>query len=234
MKEKHVAVILAAGQGKRMKSAIQKQYLLLEGKPVLYYAMKAFQECNLIDEMVLVAGKEDLAFCRQEIVEKYGFTKVKTVTAGGAERYLSVYEGLKAAEPCDYVYIHDGARPFADQEILENVYHAVKKYHACVAAVPAKDTVKISGAEAFAEETPDRNRVWMVQTPQAFAYDLIMGAYEKLIDRGVAAVTDDAMVLEKMGGPKVRLTAGSYQNIKITTPEDLQIAEVFLKNKKKP
>lgn len=229
MKEKNVAVVLAAGQGKRMQNSVQKQYLLLEGKPVLYYSLKAFQECSFIDEIILVTQKEEIVFCQEEIIKKYNLTKVKKTVPGGAERYLSVYEGLKYIEECSYVYIHDGARPFVDEGILCRAHEGVAKYHACVAAMPVKDTIKIAGEEPFAEHTPDRNRVWMVQTPQAFDYALIKGAYEKLIEQGISSVTDDAMVLEKTEHQKVRLIEGSYQNIKITTPEDMEIAKVFCK-----
>lgn len=228
MKEKHVAIVLAAGRGKRMQSAVQKQYLLLGGKPVLYYSLKTFQECGFIDEIVLVTQREEIGYCQKEIVEKYKLDKVKKVVSGGAERYLSVYEGLKSIDTCDYVYIHDGARPFINEELLLRVCEGVQRYRACVAAMPVKDTIKISGEEPFAKETPDRSRVWMVQTPQVFEFALIKDAYQRLIAQGNTAVTDDAMVLETMSDEKIRLIEGSYRNIKITTPEDLEIAEVFL------
>lgn len=227
MKEKNVAIVLAAGKGKRMNSAVQKQYLLIKGRPVLYYSLKQFQECPFIDEVVLVTGKEEIDYCRKEIVERYGITKARKIVAGGAERYHSVYEGLKAAGSCNCVYIHDGARPFLTQDILERAREGVRQYHACVVGMPVKDTIKISGEDGFADFTPSRNRVWMIQTPQVFDYPVIMEAYTELMKRGDSAVTDDAMVLETVTGRKVRLIPGSYENIKITTPEDLEIAGIF-------
>lgn len=231
MREKNTAIILAAGRGRRMQSAVQKQYLLLQGKPVLYYSLKTFETCSFIDEIVLVTQKEEIDYCQKEIVEKYGFRKVTKIVTGGAERYLSVYEGLKQVGDNGCVYIHDGARPFVNEEILERIRDGVVKYQACVAAMPVKDTIKIAGEDAFAKETPNRKYVWMVQTPQAFSSSLIKNAYQKLMDQKIDAVTDDAMVLETVEGKKVKLVEGSYRNIKITTPEDLDIAELFLKSK---
>ncbi len=225
-KETYGAVVLAAGKGKRMHSAVQKQFLMLRGKPVIFYSLEQFEQCPFINEIVLVTGEEEIDYCRKEIVEKFNFQKVKKIVAGGAERFLSVYNGLKACT-CDFVYIHDGARPFVDQAILERTREDVNRYGACVAGMPVKDTIKISDGDGYADVTPPRSRVWMVQTPQVFAYSCIKDAYDKLIAAGRMDVTDDAMVLECMTGQKTRLTLGSYENIKITTPEDLEIAEVF-------
>lgn len=232
-KTRSVGIVLAAGQGKRMNTKVQKQYLLLKGKPVLYYSLRAFEDCPFIDEVVLVTGKEEIAYCRREIVERFGFSKVKTIVPGGKERYHSVYEGLKAAKECDYVYIHDGARPFLDQAILVRAREEVYRSLACVVGMPVKDTIKLSDGKGTAIETPRRDLVWMIQTPQVFSYELILGAYQKLLsgENQNIAVTDDAMVLEVMEGKKVRLVEGSYRNMKITTPEDLAIAEAFLSEK---
>lgn len=230
---KNVAVVLAAGQGARMRSSVPKQYLLLDGKPVLYYSLKAFQE-SFIDEIVLVTGSGEREYCQKEFVEKYGFGKVAAVVEGGKERYHSVYQGIKSIGGCEYLFIHDGARPFPETAILDRAYEAVKEHGACVAAVPAKDTVKISDEEGFAAYTPKRSDVWIVQTPQVFHFPLIRKAYERLMEqesellRQGVAVTDDAMVIEHFTGTKVKMVEGSYRNIKITTPEDLQIAETLL------
>ena len=234
MTEKNIAVVLAAGQGRRMQSAVQKQYLLLSVKPVLYYSLAAFETCSFMDEIILVTQKDEIEYCRREIIRKYGFRKVTKIVAGGAERYLSVYEGLKNVDGSGYVYIHDGARPFVNEEILQRVQAGVEKYQACVAAMPVKDTIKIAGEDGFAKDTPDRKHVWMIQTPQAFEISLIKDAYQKLMEQSIDSVTDDAMVLEKTEGKKVKLIEGSYRNIKITTPEDLDIAEIFMKKIKKP
>ena len=224
---KNVAIVLAAGQGKRMNSKVQKQFLLIKEKPVLYYTLNAFETSPLISEIVLVTGKDEIEYCRQEIVEKYGFQKVCKIVAGGKERYHSVYHGIQAIEDADYVFIHDGARPFVDGETIERVGDAVKEYQACVVGMPVKDTIKISDEEGFAAQTPDRRKVWQVQTPQTFEYHLIKEAYEKLLAEEPEGVTDDAMVVETMTNHKVKLVEGSYRNIKITTPEDLDIATIF-------
>lgn len=224
---KNVAIVLAAGQGKRMKSNVRKQYLLIKEKPVLYYTLRVFEASPLISEIILVTGEGEIEYCRRQIVEKYGFQKVHKIIAGGKERYHSVYKGIQAISEADYVFIHDGARPFVDEEILERVCAAVKEYEACVVGMPVKDTIKIVDEGCFAIRTPDRRKVWQIQTPQAFEYHLIKNAYEKLMEEEPEGVTDDAMVVETMTEHKVKLVEGSYRNLKITTPEDLDIAELF-------
>lgn len=233
---KYAAIVLAAGRGKRMNSTVPKQYLLLEGKPVLYYSLLAFEN-SMVDEIILVTGKEDVSYCQKEIVEKYNFQKIKAIIAGGKERYHSVFCGLQELEKqksaAEYVMIHDGARPFVDDAIIERCAESVEKYKACVAGMPVKDTIKIADSSLFAVQTPNRSDVWMVQTPQVFARSLIHNAYKEIIAReetGEAiSVTDDAMVVETVTECKVKMVPGSYENIKITTPEDLQIAKVFCK-----
>ncbi len=234
MQEKKIAAVcLAAGRGKRMESKVQKQYLLLGNKPILYYSLAAFENSR-VDSVILVVGTGEEEYCRKEIVEAYGFTKVKAVVPGGKERYHSVYQGLLAAGACDYVLIHDGARPFLNQEIIERCIEGAKDCNACVAGMPVKDTIKLADADQNIETTPDRSRVWMIQTPQAFSLPLIKEAYSKLMALEAAGkaspvpVTDDAMVVEYFLGEKVRLVQGSYENIKITTPEDMKVAEAFL------
>lgn len=225
---KATAIVLAAGSGKRMNSKVHKQYLLIDEKPVLYYSLKAFEDSR-VEDVVLVVGAGEIEYCKEEIVAKYGFSKVKAIVEGGKERYHSVYEGLKAANKTEYILIHDGARPFLTQEIIERALEAVEKYQACVVGMPVKDTVKIVDTEVFAKETPDRSTVWQVQTPQAFAYELVYDAYTRMLAGNEAGITDDAMVVERMTECKVKLIEGSYRNIKITTPEDLLIAEAYLK-----
>lgn len=227
---KTTAIVLAAGSGKRMNSKVHKQYLLLKGKPVLYYSLKAFEDSR-IDDIILVVGAGDIDFCRKEIVEQYGFKKVHAIVEGGKERYHSVYEGLKAAGETDYVLIHDGARPFVSGPIIARTLDAVCEYKACVVGMPVKDTIKIVDEDTFAKETPNRSHVWMVQTPQAFSYSLIYDAYTRMLADEDTAITDDAMVVERMTDYKVKLIEGSYENIKITTPEDLDVAEKFFEKK---
>lgn len=226
-RKKCSAVVLAAGVGKRMNSKIPKQFMELGNKPVLYYALKAFQD-SFIEEVILVTGINEIEYCKEEIVKKYNFDKVKAVVAGGKERYHSVYEGLKAIEDTDYVFIHDGARPFVELSMLERAYEEVKKNNACVIAVKAKDTVKIANKNGFVQSTPDRELVWQVQTPQVFEYRKIKEAHEIVMGREDINITDDAMVYETAFEKPVKLIEGSYENIKITTPEDMEIANVFL------
>ena len=234
---KTIAILLAAGQGKRMNSKKAKQYLLLQDKPILYYSLKAFQESR-INHIILVTGAADKDYVREEIVEKYGFTKVSCIVDGGKERYHSVYNGLQAAKQYtsgeSYVFIHDGARPFVTEDMIEQAYACVKEERACVVGMPVKDTIKIADEAGYAANTPKRSLVWMIQTPQVFTLSLITGAYEELIGRekellqdGVQ-ITDDACVVELFTDCRVKLVEGSYENIKITTPEDLKVAEQLL------
>lgn len=228
-KQKYAAIVLAAGSGKRMNSKVHKQYLIIQDRPVLYYSLKAFED-SAVDEIVLVVGKGEEEFCRKEIVDKYGISKVKAIVEGGKERYHSVFEGLKQTSDVDYVLIHDGARPFVNQDIIRRCMQEVQKYQACVVGMPVKDTIKIADEEGYAKQTPDRKNVWMIQTPQTFSYALIYEAYEEMLKTEDTAITDDAMVLERTKGKKSKLIEGSYRNIKITTPEDLLIANVYLQH----
>lgn len=227
------AIVLAAGSGKRMNSETKKQFLLIKDKPVIYYSLKTFQE-SFIDDIILVVSEEDIDYCQHEIVGKYHFTKVKDITAGGRERYHSVAAGLQCLTGCEYVFIHDGARPVITNEILNRAYSEVIESGACVTGMPVKDTIKIADKKGFITQTPDRDLVWMIQTPQVFSYDLIRKAYEKLLieEEGLKArginITDDAMVVETFMEHSVKLVEGSYENIKITTPDDMMIAEKFL------
>lgn len=227
----YTAIVLSAGVGSRMHSDIPKQYMDLDGYPVIYYALRAFEESD-VDEIVLVTAPEDVAFCRKNIVEKYGFRKVGAVVGGGEERYLSVYEGLKATE-AEYVLIHDGARPLIDEESIRLCMESVTREKACVLATPVKDTIKVIDTDGYAAQTPDRSMLWAVQTPQCFERVLLMQAYARLFERLEAGtlcapITDDAMIVEQMTGQKVRLIRGKYTNIKITTPEDMDVAKIFL------
>lgn len=228
-KQKYTAIVLAAGSGKRMNSKVHKQYLIIQDRPVLYYSLKAFED-SAVDEIVLVVGKGEEKFCRKEIVDKYGISKVKAIVEGGKERYHSVFEGLKQTSDADYVLIHDGARPFVNQKIIRRCMLEVPEYQACVVGMPVKDTIKIADEGGYAKQTPDRKNVWMIQTPQTFSYALIYEAYEEMLKTEDTAITDDAMVLERIKGKKSKLIEGSYRNIKITTPEDLLIANVYLQH----
>lgn len=233
--KKCTAIILSAGTGSRMGGPVAKQYMTLNGKPVLWYSLNAVEQSGVIDDCILVVGSGDIDYVTKEIVQKYDFSKVSSVTVGGAERYLSVMNALQVMDNMNgYVFIHDGARPFLTEEILERLADAVEAYHACVAAMPSKDTIKIADGEKFAAQTPDRRTVWNVQTPQVFDAGIILEAYERL-EMGIGrmreqgiAITDDAGVVELFTNYKVRLVEGSYQNLKITTPEDMVIAKALL------
>ncbi len=232
---KSVAVILAAGSGSRMKTDVKKQYMEIGGKPLVYYSIKAFEE-SAVDDIVLVVSRGDVDYVKKEIVEKYKFDKVTAVVEGGLARYHSVRLGLMAAAPdCDYAFIHDGARPFVNREIIMRAMSAVREFKACVVGMPAKDTIKIADEKGFADSTPDRDRMWVIQTPQVFSYKMILDLYKRLdreegdlMAKGIK-ITDDAMVVEYYTDTKVRLVEGSYDNIKITTPEDIAVAEAILK-----
>ena len=169
-------------------------------------------------------------FLFHEIVEKYHFTKIGAIVQGGAERYHSVWNGLQKVEE-GFVFIHDGARPFVNEEIICRAYEEVKACDACVVGMPVKDTIKVSDENGFVKDTPDRRTLWMIQTPQVFQTALVKEAYQKLMNQKEIQVTDDAMVVERMLGCRVKLVLGSYENIKITTPEDLEIATTFLSKK---
>ena len=226
-KEKCTAIVLAAGQGKRMGTKVQKQYLEISGKPVLFYSLDTLQKSDIIDEIILVVGENQEEYCRREIVEKFHISKVSKIVEGGAERYHSVWNGLQEIKD-GYVFIHDGARPFVTEKILKRAYDTVQTEKACVVGMPVKDTIKIANEEGYAKETPNRKYVWMVQTPQVFSLDIIKEAYSLLMRQEIIQVTDDAMVVESVLGREVKLVEGSYENIKITTPEDLKIAEIFV------
>lgn len=288
MSDRITAIVLAAGRGRRMGSNIQKQYMLLAGRPLICHTLRAFER-SPVDDIILVCGSGEEEYCRREIVDAYDFTKVRAVIPGGAERYDSVYAGLKAATGCDYVLIHDGARPCVTDEIIRAAIDGARQYEACEIAVPVKDTIKVADADEFAVETPPRSSLWAMQTPQAFAYPLVYEAYRRFLEPGAdrdggelfsgnaassdnavssgstalsgnaadavtapdnsvsdvgsgnlaggasaaptsrtSAITDDAMVVEQFMGRRARLIRGSYENIKVTTPEDLAVAEIFL------
>ena len=169
-KEKITAIVLAGGSGKRMRAGCKKQYMELGGKPILFYSLKAFEESE-VDDIILVTNEAE--YCKKNILQKYGLNKVSRIVPGGAERYHSVYNGLISVTGSSYVLIHDGARPCLTQEIIKAAVESVKQYHACVIGMPVKDTIKIADSGNFAANTPDRERVWQIQTPQAFSYPMI-------------------------------------------------------------
>ena len=222
---KFTAIVLSGGTGKRMNSDIPKQYMMLKDKPVLAHSLLAFEK-SPVDDVVIVCGAGDEEYIIKEFVEKYGLTKVSAVCAGGAERFNSVYNGLKACKDTDYVLIHDGARPYVTKEIIKRNIEEVQKYKAVVTSVKATDTVKIADDDGFVVSTPERKSVYFMQTPQTVEYSLALDSYSKLIEElnkdVKVQVTDDAQVVEMYSDTKVKLIEGDYSNIKITVPKDLQ------------
>ena len=221
-------ILLAAGKGLRMGGSVKKQFLDIAGHPLITYPLAAFEK-SAAAEVILVTASEDIAYVKRDIVEAYHFEKVSAVVAGGSERYLSVYEGLKQVS-APYVLIHDGARVCVTQQIIADVAEAAVQYQACEAAVPSTDTVKLADDAGFVSYTPDRSHVWSIQTPQGFATALLKQAYERLVaDNSLTGLTDDAMVVERaFPEKKIRLVMGAYENIKVTTPKDLVVAEGLL------
>ncbi len=240
------AILLAAGKGTRMGGDLPKQYMDLCGKPLIAWTLRALAASPVITEIVMVIPKGDEDYVKEHVINALpekeralALEKLRSFAPGGAERYLSVLHGIRAITwPCDYLFIHDGARPFIDEASIERLYQAVQDPEnggTAVAGMPTKDTVKITDAASFVESTPDRNLVWIIQTPQVFSYTLIKTAYERMADQleelraqGVN-ITDDAMLVEHLMKQRVKLVPASYRNIKVTTPEDLLIAEVFLR-----
>ncbi|MBQ8412204.1 MAG: 2-C-methyl-D-erythritol 4-phosphate cytidylyltransferase [Lachnospiraceae bacterium] len=230
-----VAIVLAGGSGSRMKADVAKQFLKLKDKEILYYSLKTFQENENISSIILVARAEDVEYCRTNIVDRYGFNKVKSICIGGKERYNSVYNGLCLVEDIssdvdnEVVLIHDGARPFVSHKMInESVKLASTKKGACTVGMPVKDTIKIVSicdGEIIGKETPDRSTLYQIQTPQTFKYKMIFDAYEKMFRDENHNITDDTMIVEQYAGMSCVIIEGSYENIKITTPEDLEFAE---------
>ncbi len=233
MKNKVTAIVLAAGQGKRMNSPVAKQFLILRNKPVVYYSLKAF-ELSSVDEIILVTGEGQEEYCREHIVKAYGLGKVSKIIEGGKERYDSVYQALLHCATTEYVLIHDGARPFIDVNNIEEIIRKVEECKACIFATPVKETIKVVDRDGIITATPDRATLWTAQTPQAFEYEAVRRAYELFYrekDTNERTVTDDAMVYETYLGKSVRVLPGNYHNLKLTTPEDLIIAEKILEQK---
>jgi len=224
--KKCTVVIAAAGSGRRMGTSIHKQFLNIKNKPVLYYTVNAFEKNEKVDSIIIVTGKEDIDNCK-DIVLSYSFKKVENIVEGGSERQFSVYNALKSLdEDTDIVLIHDGARPFIMQEDINKVISSVKEYETGIMAVRSKDTIKVADECGFVKETPDRNLLWNIQTPQGFKLNIIKEAYERAEKEGFLG-TDDSSLVERMG-IKVRLVEGHYTNIKITTKDDIMVAESIL------
>jgi 2-C-methyl-D-erythritol 4-phosphate cytidylyltransferase len=232
MKNRITAIILAAGQGKRMNSTVAKQFLTLKDKPVLYYSLKAFEESKA-DEIILVTGSGQQSYCKKSIVDFYHIKKVTHIIEGGEQRYDSVYKALETVERAGYVLIHDGARPFISTGLINHMIDQVRENKACILATPVKETIKVVDSDGFITATPNRDTLWSAQTPQAFEYSSIKNAYDIFNhqkDKDNLGVTDDAMVYETYLKRPVKVLMGDYNNLKLTTPEDLFHAEKILDN----
>lgn len=244
------AIIVAAGVGKRMNSGVKKQYMEIDNYPVLFYTLRAF-EASKINNVIVVTGAEEIEYVRSKIVRKYNFEKVAAIIPGGRERYDSVFEGLKYLKESTsekwqkdhIVLVHDGVRPMVTPELINQIILSAKETGACVAAVPVKDTIKETDSDGNILATLDRRGLRQIQTPQGFDFNLLYGAYEKIyevkpdpvpmlgmngVGRGEISITDDAMIVEQFTDHGVVCVMGDYNNIKITTPEDVTLARLLL------
>jgi len=212
-----------------MQAGINKQYLQIGGMPIVARTIAVFQEMPFVDDIYVITPEQEIPFCRTEVVERYGFTKVRAIVPGGKERQNSVLNGLRAIDGTDenaVILIHDGVRPFITRHILEHAVATAREFDGALVAVPVKDTVKVVH-DGIIRDTPLRETIWLAQTPQAFRYGIIRAAHEIADAEGFLG-TDDASLVERMGSEDHNVL-GDYRNIKITTPEDLLLAEAFLK-----
>ena len=239
------AIVLAAGSGRRMHSKQKKQFMEVLGKPLFTWSAEKFDSHPKIDGIIITTSEEDIPYM-EKLTESYPLSKLRSIIPGGKERYNSVYNGLDEIKTIEHidtdrvssendpiVLIHDCARPMLTDAIIDDSIRYAAKYHATAIGMPVKDTIKILDEDHFVKSTPERSSVWLMETPQSFDFSLIYNAYAKLIDQEKAGrlmipVTDDAMVVEAYTGTRVKIVAGSYENIKITTPEDIKIAELYL------
>jgi 2-C-methyl-D-erythritol 4-phosphate cytidylyltransferase len=227
---KNIALIPAAGSGARMGSTVKKPYLLLAGRPILYHALKAFDRAPSVDRIILAVAPGEEACCETDVVRKFSFNKNITVIAGGEVRQESVRRLLEQVpKETPLVLIHDGARPLITVDLIERALKETEKWQATVAAVPVKDTIQATDEAGFVQETLPRNLLWSIQTPQTFALQLIREAHQKALKDGFIG-TDEGSLVTRLGRP-VKIIMGAYDNIKVTTPEDLIIAEALLKKR---
>jgi len=225
---KVTVLIPAAGSGTRMASTAKKQFLLLGGRPVLAHTLSRFEEIPEVTEVIPIVPEDEMENCLERCVDGQGLHKVRRVVPGGKQRQDSVYNGLKAADPdTDLVMVHDGVRPFVTSGLVNALIHSLDGCDGAILAVPAKDTLKEVGRDGFVRRTIDRESCYMVQTPQVFRYSVIMRAFASAYAEGHFA-TDEASLVERAGGV-IRVVTGSYANIKITTPEDMILAEAILR-----
>jgi 2-C-methyl-D-erythritol 4-phosphate cytidylyltransferase len=227
-KSEIAAVIPAAGSGLRMGGNLSKQFMDLGGKPILAVTLETFQSCPAVKKIFLVVPSKDVAFCRSEIVETYGFDKVEKIVPGGPTRQQSVHHGIKATGgKYDFILIHDGVRPFATRKLVEKAIETALEHGASISALPAKETIKKVNEYGEVIMTHDRKTMWLVQTPQVFRYTDIMKAHKKAVEENNLNSTDDSLLIEGLG-IRVRVIEGLEDNIKITSPHDLELARFIL------
>ncbi len=249
-------IVLAAGSGSRMQASVKKQFMELAGEPLFLHSFRAFCQHPLVDRVVLVTGHDDIPYMAELLAAHAADCREKLldIVSGGKERYHSVWKGLQCLAVSDptaagdnvfggkesaspLVLVHDGARPLLTAEMLTNSVEAAAEYGAAVLGMPVKDTIKLLDADNFVTETPDRTKLWLMQTPQSFSFPLVYRAYERLAaaeqaGENLPPITDDAMVVEYFGKARIKIIPGSYENIKVTTPEDLPMAALFLQKQK--
>ncbi len=230
---KSYAIVLAGGSGSRMGGDIPKQYRLLKEIPVLCYSLRTFEN-SAVEGIVIVTADNMQEYVSKELVEKYNIKKIAAITAGGSERYLSVWQGLQCLPDTGTVLVHDGARPFVSEELIGRVLEGAQTYRACIPGIPVKDTIK-QVSEQRVVHTPPRRELYAVQTPQAFDLAMLKEAYHRLLGGGKdnVEITDDAMLVETILGETVHVVEGDIYNMKLTTPEDMLVAEIFANNLKK-
>ena len=225
------ACILAAGKGKRMNMEVNKQYYPIRGIPILSKTLMVFDRANIVNGIILVVNQSDIDYCKEHIVNRYGIRKVVKIVAGGKERQESSYKGIaNVPSDADIIMIHDGARPFVTENIINDAVAGAREYGASCVCVPTRDTIKVSDVNGFISQTPNRKNIYMAQTPQCFKRDLILNALEEAMSDNktykLDMATDDSQLVEALGY-RVKIVTGSYSNIKITTKEDLYLAEII-------
>ncbi|MGD6782151.1 2-C-methyl-D-erythritol 4-phosphate cytidylyltransferase [Sutcliffiella horikoshii] len=218
-------IVLAAGQGKRMKAGKNKQFIELEGKPVIIHTLSVFEADPWCSEIKLVINEKEKDIFK-ELLHQYPVQKIKEMVIGGEERQDSVYNGLTSLQSAEIVLVHDGARPFISQEVIHNLVEKASKEGAAIVGVPVKDTIKRVSKAGVVEQTVERSSLWSIQTPQAFRYPILKEAHDKAKTENYLG-TDEASLVERIHVP-VHIVQGEYENFKLTTPEDLILAKAFL------
>jgi 2-C-methyl-D-erythritol 4-phosphate cytidylyltransferase len=226
---KYQVMVLAAGQGKRMKAGRNKQFIELEGKPVIIHTLSVFENDPMCEEIKLVINEKEVPLFK-ELLANYQIAKVSEMVLGGKERQDSVYNGLLRMENAEIVLVHDGARPFIRQEVIHRLVEKAKLEGAAIVGVPVKDTIKKVNSDLLIMETVERAALWMIQTPQAFQYPILQKAHQRAKEEQYLG-TDESSLVERIGVP-VHMVEGDYVNIKLTTPEDLIVANAILKKQK--